>query len=301
MSVRAFVSIHICALSWITSIAIIIAGAYLALAQEALLLSVLVAGIYIIPSLVIPTVPWIAMYIYQGIMEAVGGVKLRFPPKMSSAPTLYVIHPHGITSTLTGLALVERCKRGERVALAVAPLLHWGNPMMRLLMNLIGVDLVSCTGPSISRRMQQGQSVAIIVGGFDEMLRNSVDAEVVILKYRKGFVKYAISHGYSLTPVFCFGESLMYTNVLPLSSGVRNFLAKWKIPILLPRGRTWWNAMPVELPGGGVIAFGASIPVEKTKCPPRSLIDTVHAEYVAHLSNLYTSHNPYPDRPLVLM
>ena len=49
--------------------------------------------------------------------------------------------------------------------------------------------------------------------GFEEAAIHHADADRVFLKKRKGFVKYALQHGHSLTPAYVFGERSCYHNV----------------------------------------------------------------------------------------
>ena len=54
----------------------------------------------------------------------------------------------------------------------------------------------------------------------------------VYIRRRKGFVKYALQHGYALTPIYTFGESETYhtfTGLLPL----RLWINRFQIPAVL--------------------------------------------------------------------
>lgn len=55
--------------------------------------------------------------------------------------------------------------------------------------------------------LQQGQSVAIHVGGIAEMFESHPDRETIFLRKRRGFIKAAVSNGVSVLPMFHFGNS----------------------------------------------------------------------------------------------
>lgn len=303
---RSFVTIHICAVCWVLTLVFALSGVYLAFSGSIVPLVGLVSGLYISTKLKIPYIGFIGKFLVEGAKHAVGGCEIVHSitaprSRESHTPRLYAIHPHGLTSTCAGLALSHCNDQGDRVSLAVAPFLQWCNPAMKILMNCVGVDLISCSSEHIRSTMKARKSVGIVIGGFDEMLRNRDDADIVYLQNRKGFMKYAIQHGYDIIPVYCFGESMLYSNVLSLPERIRDFLADWKIPMLLPRGRAWWNAMPRSLHKGVRIVFGDPIRLPKETNPSKDLIDKVHNMYIDVITNLYSRYNPYPDRPLVIM
>jgi len=55
--------------------------------------------------------------------------------------------------------------------------------------------------------MNNGRNIAIIPGGFEEATLTSTTSTSVYIKNRKGFIKYAIKHGYSVFPLYTFGEN----------------------------------------------------------------------------------------------
>ena len=60
---------------------------------------------------------------------------------------------------------------------------------------------------SFQRLLREGKPLALIPGGFEEATITSDRADRVYLKDRKGFAKYALQNGYSVVPVYAFGEN----------------------------------------------------------------------------------------------
>jgi 2-acylglycerol O-acyltransferase 2 len=166
----------------------------------------------------------------------------------------------------------------------------------------IGIDLISSNQDEITSVMKVGRPVAIVVGGFDEMLNTKPDRDTIYLRNRKGFIKLAIKHGYSVTPVYCFGECQLYHNGLSLPSWLSKICMKWKIPAVFPIGRSFFDfSMPSASSQGLLVVFGPSVKFEKCKKPTKVAIEKAHAEYVSAVSSLYNKYNPYPDRQLEII
>lgn len=310
--IKAFCSIHICAIAWALTGVFAALAVWLVFQAEWTWLAIYLMTLHVFSTVSIPHVPMAVRFFVGGASEAAGGCQIVYQnPKADRSresvsknrPSLFAIHPHGLTSTCAGIALsaVAQARGEERVSLAVAPFLQWFNPVMRILLGLVGVDLISSSAHYVKRALKRDRCVGIVVGGFDEMLRNRDDADVVYLKHRKGFIKYAMQHGYSITPVYCFGESMLYSNVLRLPRRILDIFARWKVPVVMPIGGSLWNAMPNKLPQGARIAFGDPLATEKNPHPSHAAVEKMHAKYLSAITELYSRYNPYPARPLVLM
>eukprot|EP00662_Eupelagonemidae_sp_cell21_P041978 gene41978-1686_t len=83
----------------------------------------------------------------------------------------------------------------------------------------------------------------VLPGGFEEASCHTGGADRVYLKHRMGFVKYAIQHGYSLTPVFAFGERDTFANPQGAWS-LRFRLNSFGIPAVVPFGKWWCPLLP---------------------------------------------------------
>ena len=164
------------------------------------------------------------------------------------------------------------------------------SPFFRLLCRLTGSPS-GCDKATMKRLMRKGGDLALIPGGFHEASIHSNTADRVYLASRKGFIKYAIEHGYSLTPCYGFGENKTYAN-LQGAWKIRMWLNSFGIPAIAPFGRWWCPMLPKSV--GLHIVVGAPIP------PPavapdaltREVVDGHHAKYVAALRALFAEHAP---------
>jgi hypothetical protein len=296
--------------AWIVTVAITLVCMWLIINGSWMWCALFVACIVCLNTIQHRNLPvFFRRFFLDGVAEAVGGVTIVKSEKCLDGPsagnqrTLYAIQPHGLTATGVGFALSDAERRtGTRVALAVAPFLRWTNPVMRFIMGCIGVDLISSSSEAIRSVMRtHKQSVGIVVGGFDEMLQTKSDTDTVYLSRRKGFLKLAVRKGYSVTPVYCFGECALYSNALSLPSKLSAWLARWKIPAIWPVGRSRLDYMPKRLDKGLVVVFGPTIKFEKSNHPGREYIDRIHTEYSKAVVELYEKYNPYPHRPLEIL
>lgn len=88
------------------------------------------------------------------------------------------------------------------------------------------------------RKMKNGDSFALIPGGFNEAGHMIYAKERIYIKRRAGFIKYALEHGYAILPAYSFGESTSYWN-LPGGFKLRESISKMNLPSIVPCG-TWW-------------------------------------------------------------
>merc|ERR1719265_19060 len=100
-------------------------------------------------------------------------------------------------------------------------------------------------GPGdLNKLMKSGESpLALVPGGFQEATLSCCGHERVFLKTRKGFVKYALRHGYDLVPVYGVGESDLMSN--PQGAwGIRFMLNGFGIPAFIPWGFPFLPLLP---------------------------------------------------------
>ena len=161
---------------------------------------------------------------------------------------------------------------------------------------------IPCNKSSVASKLARGDSVALIIGGIDEVLEGTFDdRDVLFLLNRKGFCKLAIEQGAGLVPAFCFGENSIYAHErreglfgLDFWRAANRFA---KVGAPFPIRGAWGSPIPRRVPM--LVAFGAPI------FPgPGESVDDLHARYVAALVALHARHapaSPYPNRRLVLV
>jgi 2-acylglycerol O-acyltransferase 2 len=126
-----------------------------------------------------------------------------------------------------------------------------------------------------------------MIGGFEEATITELGHERLFLLHRKGFIKYALRHGYSVAPVYLFGENDLYWNAqigmsfrLWISSGAL------QIPGVLPWGQSFLPWLPRRLENYKVIC-GKPMKLPHLKHPTQHEVDVYHARYVASLADLF--------------
>lgn len=134
--------------------------------------------------------------------------------------------------------------------------------------------------------MKKGDSPMMLVpGGFHEATIVCPGHERVFLKNRKGFVVYALRHGYDLVPVYCIGESDLMNN--PQGGwGLRFFLNNLSIPAVLPWGFPLLPLLPrrgVEL----VTTIGPPLKMPHIPNPTKADIAEHHERYMKALREVY--------------
>ena len=102
------------------------------------------------------------------------------------------------------------------------------------------------------------------------------------------FVKYALQHGFSLIPVYTFGESDTYWNAPGFWKFRWGILNDRKLPAIVPFGRWWFPLLPrpVELNTIG----GEALKLPKIEKPTKEDVDKWHEAYVQHLKKHFNTY-----------
>ena len=237
---------------------------------------------------------------YEGCFAVKSNAKLVSPsPGASSQKTIYCYHPHGLFSIGAVLLAVELIRRGEKIAFVTSAHMRWFNPLLKMFMDMAGIEIVGASAKEVQAAMKRGErSLILVPGGYEEAVLTQNGFERLFLQERKGFVKYAIRYGYSLTPVYAFGENDLYTCV-PVASGLRNWLAKWKIPIVVFYGDSRIPVFPHQDGKGVKIIVGN--PLEFSGDERNTAVRAAHALYMDRLIEMYYRHNRDADRPLEIV
>jgi len=148
------------------------------------------------------------------------------------------------------------------------------------------VGLVHSGATTVRRMLSQGKSLGILVGGMDEQLIGTYGEHHVFIKERKGFVKIAMEYGVPLVPIYCFGETELYSTS-GFALGLRKFLLKrFRMPIPLSWGSKWWCPLvPHKVPL--VCCVGRPIPVSRMIEPTLEQLNAKHQEYMDSLISIF--------------
>ena len=230
-------------------------------------------------------------YLVENMTRWFGEVSVAFNEDVgSSERTLYCVHPHGIFSFGFFLLYMQLLKLGLRPVMLGAPYVQWFCPTLRLLFGIVGVEFASASKAEVNRVLTEGRNACLMIGGFEEATITELGQERLFLLNRKGFIKYALRHGYSVTPVYCFGENDLYWNArmampfrLWLSSGV----------IQLPGVIPWGNSLLPWLPRSVSqykVVVGSAIKLPHITKPTDDQVTQYHAAYVDELTDLFNHY-----------
>lgn len=143
--------------------------------------------------------------------------------------------------------------------------------------------------------MGKGRNLAIIPGGFEDATIHKFGVDRTFLKARKGLVKYALQHGYKMTPVYSFGESDTYYTFTALLKQ-RLFLNKHSIPGVLFFG--WWLVPLFPRLQSEILTFiGPPLQLPLIPEPSAQQVDEWHEKYMAALQELFDAHKAEAGRP----
>jgi 1-acyl-sn-glycerol-3-phosphate acyltransferase len=218
-----------------------------------------------------------------------------------SGRTIYCYHPHGLFSFGMVLLAVDLARKNEPVGIIGSSHMRWFNPLAKILLDLAGIELIGASSREVQRALRRGdRSLILVPGGYEEAVLTQNGYERLYLNNRLGFVKYAMRYGYSLTPVYAFGENDLYS-CFPIADSVRNALARYKIPLALFYGDSNFPLMPRRTEEGLRIVVGEPFSVPYRIEPDIRELRATHSEYVEKLLQLYYRYNKEVDRPLEIV
>ena len=174
-------------------------------------------------------------------------------------------------------------------------------PMIRPFLQLFG-NAAPATKKQMKYFFKNNKSFGILPGGSEEIILSERGREKLYIKERKGFLKYALQHGYTIVIGYTFGEADSYYCLPWFMKERLNFLKKTKIPVFFPWGLWCFPLLPkpdVSL----CTVYGNPLPLPKIENPTQAEIDQYHAKYIECLQDLYDRYKGkfgYKDRKLEL-
>lgn len=202
----------------------------------------------------------------------------------AKSPTFYAVHPHGAFSL--GWANLYTAPCMSHVRFCFAPALYL-TPFFRLFSRCAGRP-GTADKADMTRYMKRGEDLALPPGGFEEATLTSLDTDRVYIKKRTGFIRLCLQYGYSVVPVYAFGERRLFWNLQgfwPFRLGLNRFA----IPAIV----IWGNPLLPLLPRHSVdlrIVGGAPIQLPRIENPTKQDVEYWHGKYVAALLKLYDDH-----------
>lgn len=162
-------------------------------------------------------------------------------------------------------------------------------PFFKLVTKWMG-NIQSAAKENVLKLMQTGKNIAIIPGGFQDATLMERGVDRIFLKNRKGFIKYALVHGYRVHPCYVFGERDTYHTFLPMLK-LRLRLNDHGLPGALFFGEWWCPILPLSSTRiVTVIGKGLDFPCLPIGGIKAEDIDKYHSLYVKALKDLFESH-----------
>lgn len=198
---------------------------------------------------------------------------------------LFAFHPHGITLIGWTMSIVDPQSEGWHCA--------WLGTKMTTVLPLLSEFMVwsgvqSVESKNLKRLMKQKRNVSIAVGGFEEATYYGYGHYRVFVKSRAGFIKYAMRYGYTIHPVFTFGEERTYT-ALQAGQKFRVMLNKLKIPGVVFFGIPWAPLLPRPHINVTTVV-GPALKPPQADDPSTTDVAEWHDKYISALTALFEKH-----------
>ena len=115
------------------------------------------------------------------------------------------------------------------------------------------------------------------------------------LKKRKGLVKYALQHGYKMTPIYTFGETRTYYTFTGLLK-LRLWFNSLGVPAAIFFG-AWWNPIFMRTDAQCVSYVGPPMQLPTIAEPTAAQVDEWHAKYVEALKLVFEENKASSGEP----
>jgi len=219
---------------------------------------------------------------------------------MKQDSTLYMFHPHGILATgfvcngcwsrpfneLTAAKDLDVPKNTGTVFLIASNLREW-SAFFKVLCDVSG-RLESATRSNINRLMTARRNIGIIPGGFEDATLMKHGKDRTFMSKRKGLIKYALQHGYAVTPIYSFGESQTYYT-LTWFLKQRLLLNAYNIPGVLFFGEPWLPLLPRQ--DSCILSYvGEPLQLPQIDAPSPAEVDEWHAKYLEALRKVFNDN-----------
>jgi hypothetical protein len=206
---------------------------------------------------------------------------------VSTGQTFYAIHPHGAFCMGWGILFLDQA--WECVRFCFSPYLYQ-SPLFRLLSRCTGRP-GSASKQNMRSYLREGQSVALLPGGFEEATITCLHQDRVYLRHRTGFIRLCLGGGVPVRPVFVFGEKDCYWNI-PGGWKWRLALNRYGLPTILAWG-CWWLPLLPKPNVALYIAVGEPLILPEIDNPSKDQVQQWHDKYVAALIKLYETHKEH--------
>lgn len=199
-----------------------------------------------------------------------------------NSKTLIAAHPHGIlccgmiTTLVCSPELVE-----SKISFLVSDIL-FKLPIVSDM--LTWTQCAPADKKTVISSMRAGENISILPGGYQEATLYQRHQHRVFIKTRKGFIKYALMHGYKVHPSYIFGEERTFLAASWLQEKFM-FLNKWKLPACFFMGKYIMFMPEDELDMVTVVGRPLVLPLIET--PTKADVDFWHGRYMEELQSVF--------------
>jgi 1-acyl-sn-glycerol-3-phosphate acyltransferase len=157
-------------------------------------------------------------------------------PHTNKNPCIYLCHPHGLYGLTWFLHFSGRCTKwplSERPVLAIHSI-FFKLPIVRELMK--AHCCIEASEEEIRKTLEGGTSVALLVGGIEELMLTQSDTIKIVLEKREGYARIAHALGVPIVQLVSVGENKLFPTLdSSVWSSIQTKLYKWfRISLPLP-------------------------------------------------------------------
>ncbi len=203
----------------------------------------------------------------------------------TSTKTFYAVHPHG--AFCLGWSVLFASNIMEKVRFCFSPALYH-SPFFKVFSMTVGNPGKADKASMISY-MKRGEDLALPPGGFEEATLTSMNHDRAYIKKRAGFVKLCLQYGYSIVPVYCFGENETFWNMQGFWNA-RLKLNSFGVPAIVIWGSKLLPILPKRNKNGLLVVAGERLVLPRIENPTREDVKKWHDKYMAALLKIYDDH-----------
>jgi len=227
------------------------------------------------------------------------------------------MHPHGIVP-FQAILWAAYCDQSlaNCYGFGAAADVIFSLPLLRQIMGWLSAGgcsyetlragLVEGKSPCVNRAGREPQHLFLLPGGIAEVFTSTPRRHAIVFKNRKGLVKLSCETGASILPVYVFGGTDFYHNLLTGDSWISNLSRKLKMGMTL-----FFGVFGLPIPFAPRVTLCVAEPLEVPKFVldeqgkvPQAAIDELHARYLNSIQELFDRYKDkagYPDAQLEVL